>query len=133
MGEGSKAASALVAIWHLIRPFSLCHELLTPYTVNKYLTPILVILFFDRFQKMICIVCILILYIYISFLKEAIPAVLERLTDEELKSDARVNESKTDTMSCLIRGCRNLATKATQNPNLSKGLFSNYLFFIEFR
>lgn len=72
-------------------------------------------------------------FIYISFLKEAIPAVLERLTDEELKSDARVNESKTDTMSCLIRGCRNLATKATQNPNLSKGLFSNYLFFIEFR
>ncbi|XP_077293704.1 ubiquitin carboxyl-terminal hydrolase-like faf isoform X2 [Arctopsyche grandis] len=93
-GDGSKAASALVAIWQLIRPFSLCHELLTPFTVNKYLTPIL----------------------------EAIPAVLERLTDEELKSDARVNESKTDTMSCLIRACRNLATKATQNPNLSKGI-----------
>lgn len=65
--------------------------------------------------------CINLKYNKLFPLQEAIPAVLERLSDDELKREARGSENKTDTVSCLIRACKCLASKATQNPGLIKG------------
>ncbi|KAG7304516.1 hypothetical protein JYU34_011466 [Plutella xylostella] len=86
--------SRVNSVWQLIRPIGLCHELLTPHTVTTYLLPVL----------------------------ECIPTLLESLTDEELKREARGSENKTDTVSCLIRACKCVSSKTSQHHSLLKSL-----------
>ncbi|XP_060810679.1 probable ubiquitin carboxyl-terminal hydrolase FAF-X isoform X1 [Amyelois transitella] len=82
----------VAAVWQLLRPLGLCHELLTPHTVTTYLLPVL----------------------------ECIPTLLESLTDEELKREARGSENKTDTVSCLIRACKYVSVKTPHHHSLLK-------------
>ncbi|GBP31248.1 Probable ubiquitin carboxyl-terminal hydrolase FAF [Eumeta japonica] len=82
------------AVWHLLRPLGLCHDLLTPHTVTTYLLPVL----------------------------ECIPTLLDSLTDEELKREARGSENKTDTVSCLIRACKCVSVRTPNHHNLLKSL-----------
>ncbi|XP_068629076.1 probable ubiquitin carboxyl-terminal hydrolase FAF isoform X3 [Battus philenor] len=84
----------VAAVWQLLRPLSLCHDLLTPHTVTVYLLPVL----------------------------ECIPTLLESLTDDELKREARGSENKTDTVSCLIRACKCVSIKTPQHHSLLKSL-----------
>ncbi|CAK1599935.1 unnamed protein product [Parnassius mnemosyne] len=84
----------VAAVWQLLRPLSLCHDLLTPHTVTTYLLPVL----------------------------ECIPTLLESLTDDELKREARGSENKTDTVSCLIRACKCVSIKTPQHHSLLKSL-----------
>ncbi|VVC97156.1 unnamed protein product [Leptidea sinapis] len=86
--------SRVAAVWQLLRPLGLCHDLLTPHTVTVYLLPIL----------------------------ECIPTLLESLTDDELKREARGSENKTDTVSCLIRACKCVSIKTPQYHTLLKSL-----------
>ncbi|XP_026323637.1 probable ubiquitin carboxyl-terminal hydrolase FAF-Y isoform X2 [Hyposmocoma kahamanoa] len=84
----------VATVWQLLRPLGLCHDLLTPHTVTTYLLPVL----------------------------ECIPTLLESLTDEELKREARGSENKTDTVSCLIRACKCVSVKTPQHHSLLKSL-----------
>ncbi|CAB3237376.1 unnamed protein product [Arctia plantaginis] len=84
----------VTAVWQLLRPLGLCHELLTSHTVTTYLLPVL----------------------------ECIPTLLESLTDEELKREARGSENKTDTVSCLIRACKYVSVKTPHHHSLLKSL-----------
>ncbi|XP_063547239.1 probable ubiquitin carboxyl-terminal hydrolase FAF-X isoform X2 [Cydia strobilella] len=84
----------VAAVWQLLRPLGLCHDLLTPHTVTTYLLPVL----------------------------ECIPTLLDSLTDEELKKEARGSENKTDTVSCLIRACKCVSIKTPHHHSLLKSL-----------
>ncbi|XP_052737124.1 probable ubiquitin carboxyl-terminal hydrolase FAF-X isoform X2 [Bicyclus anynana] len=84
----------VAAVWQLLRPLGLCHDLLTPHTVTVYLLPVL----------------------------ECIPTLLESLTDDELKRESRGSETKTDTVSCLIRACKCVSAKTPQHHSLLKSL-----------
>ncbi|KAF5307812.1 hypothetical protein FQR65_LT06684 [Abscondita terminalis] len=80
-------------VFALLRPFGLAHEHLTPHTVNKYLLPIL----------------------------EMIPGILDKLTDEELKREAK-NETKSDIVSAIIKSSKNLALRVSNQEELIRTL-----------
>lgn len=82
------------AVWQLLRPLAQCHDLLTQSTISTYLLPIL----------------------------ETIPSLLDTLTDEELKREARSSENKSDAVSCLIRACKCVSTRILQNHELLQSL-----------
>ncbi|XP_045454666.1 probable ubiquitin carboxyl-terminal hydrolase FAF-X [Melitaea cinxia] len=92
--QSTTGETRLAAVWQLLRPLGLCHDLLTPHTVTVYLLPVL----------------------------ECIPTLLESLTDDELKREARGSENKTDTVSCLIRACKCVSVKTPQHNSLLKSL-----------
>lgn len=50
-----------------------------------------------------------------------IPGILEKLTDEELKREAK-NESKSDIVSAIIRSSKNLASKIPNQEELIRTL-----------
>ncbi|XP_047523488.1 probable ubiquitin carboxyl-terminal hydrolase FAF [Pieris napi] len=86
--------SRVAAVWQLLKPLGLCHDLLTPHTVTVYLLPVL----------------------------ECIPTLLESLTDDELKREARGSENKTDTVSCLIKACKYVSVRTPNYHSLLKSL-----------
>ncbi|XP_069354342.1 ubiquitin carboxyl-terminal hydrolase 9X isoform X2 [Maniola hyperantus] len=92
--QPTSGETRVAAVWQLLRPLGLCHDLLTPHTVTVYLLPVL----------------------------ECIPTLLESLTDDELKREARGSENKTDTVSCLIRACKCVSVKTPQHHSLLKSL-----------
>lgn len=116
--QSTSGETCVNAVWQLLRPLGLCHELLTPHTVTVYLLPVLV-----------SVISYLILRSYTNEtmylemlikLQECIPTLLESLTDEELKREARGSENKTDTVSCLIRACKCVSLKTPQHHSLLK-------------
>ncbi|KAF2881719.1 hypothetical protein ILUMI_24454 [Ignelater luminosus] len=80
-------------VFALLRPFGLAYEHLTPHTVNKYLLPIL----------------------------EMIPGILDKLTDDELKREAK-NETKSDIVSAIIKSSKNLAMRVSNQEELIRTL-----------
>lgn len=58
------------------------------------------------------------------------PSLLERLSDDELKKENKATENKLDTVSCLIWACKCLASRATNNGNLNRGLKFCYILCI---
>ncbi|XP_050553146.1 probable ubiquitin carboxyl-terminal hydrolase FAF-X isoform X2 [Spodoptera frugiperda] len=92
--QSTSGETRVATVWQLLRPLGLCHDLLTSHTVTTYLLPVL----------------------------ECIPTLLESLTDEELKREARGSENKTDTVSCLIRACKYVSVKTPQYHSLLKSL-----------
>jgi ubiquitin carboxyl-terminal hydrolase 9/24 len=83
----------LPAIHMLLRPFGQCHELLTPKTIEKYFQP----------------------------LWEPLLEILDNLSDEELKRDAKL-EGKNDTVNGVIKSCRALMSHSPNFENLIKDL-----------
>ncbi|XP_072935903.1 probable ubiquitin carboxyl-terminal hydrolase FAF isoform X3 [Epargyreus clarus] len=94
MEQSTTGESRIAIVWQLLRPFGACHELLTQNTVTVYMLSML----------------------------EFIPTLLESLTDEELKREARGSENKTDTVSCLIRACKCISVKTPNPQDLLKSL-----------
>ncbi|XP_013166422.1 PREDICTED: probable ubiquitin carboxyl-terminal hydrolase FAF-X, partial [Papilio xuthus] len=92
--QSMSVETRVAAVWQLLRPFSLCYDLLTPHTITVYFLPII----------------------------ECIPTMLESLTDDELKREGRASENKTDSVSCLIKTCKCLLMKIPQHHNLLKSL-----------
>ncbi|XP_047040633.1 probable ubiquitin carboxyl-terminal hydrolase FAF-X isoform X3 [Helicoverpa zea] len=92
--QSTSGETRVASVWQLLRPLGLCHDLLTSHTVTTYLLPVL----------------------------ECIPTLLESLTDEELKREARGSENKTDIVSCLIRACKYVSVKTPQHHSLLKSL-----------
>ncbi|XP_033356836.1 probable ubiquitin carboxyl-terminal hydrolase FAF-X isoform X1 [Bombus vosnesenskii] len=80
-------------IYALIRPFGLCYELLTVHTIVKYLMPIV----------------------------EMVPVILNNLTDEELKKEAK-NESKNDAISAIIKAAKCLVSRVPHQEEMIKNL-----------
>ncbi|XP_054272313.1 probable ubiquitin carboxyl-terminal hydrolase FAF-X isoform X2 [Macrosteles quadrilineatus] len=80
-------------IYALIRPFGLCHELLTVHTIIKYLMPIV----------------------------EMVPDILDNLTDDEIKKEAK-NESKNDAISAIIKAAKALASRVPDQEETIKNL-----------
>ncbi|XP_051782099.1 probable ubiquitin carboxyl-terminal hydrolase FAF-X [Erpetoichthys calabaricus] len=73
----------------LIRPFGQCYEFLTSHTVKKYFLPII----------------------------EMVPQILENLTDDELKKEA-----KNDALSVIIMSLKNLASRIPGQEETVKNL-----------
>lgn len=69
-------------------------------------------------------------YIKQFCLQECIPTLLESLTDEELKREARGSENKTDPVSCLIRACKYVSVKTPQHHSLLKCEYKSIINFI---
>ncbi|XP_074025512.1 ubiquitin carboxyl-terminal hydrolase 9X isoform X2 [Leptinotarsa decemlineata] len=80
-------------VFALARPFGLCYEFLTTHTINKYILPIL----------------------------EMIPGILGKLTDDELKREAK-NEQKSDIVSAIIKASKNLASRVPNQEELIRTL-----------
>ncbi|KAH7965021.1 hypothetical protein HPB49_002871 [Dermacentor silvarum] len=89
--SGPPLSVAVIAA--LIRPFGLCHSLLTVPTVERYLMPIV----------------------------SLVPAFLERLSDEELKREAK-NESKNDALAAIVRALRSLAAMVPHQEETVRAL-----------
>ncbi|KAG8507344.1 putative ubiquitin carboxyl-terminal hydrolase FAF-X, partial [Galemys pyrenaicus] len=77
----------------LIKPFGQCYEFLSQHTVKKYFIPVI----------------------------EIVPHVLENLTDDELKKEAK-NETKNDALSMIIKSLKNLASRITGQEETVKNL-----------
>ncbi|KAI4464478.1 ubiquitin carboxyl-terminal hydrolase [Holotrichia oblita] len=84
---------SVAVVYALLRPFGLCYEYLTPHTINKYILPIL----------------------------EMIPSILDKLSDDELKREAK-NESKSDIVSAIIKSSKNLAFRVSNQDELIRVL-----------
>ncbi|XP_077513422.1 ubiquitin carboxyl-terminal hydrolase-like faf isoform X2 [Amblyomma americanum] len=84
---------SVAVIAALVRPFGLCHSLLTVGTVERYLMPIV----------------------------HMVPAFLERLSDEELKREAK-NESKNDALAAIVRALRSLAAMVPRQEETVRSL-----------
>ncbi|CAG9840067.1 unnamed protein product [Diabrotica balteata] len=80
-------------VFALLRPFGLCFEFLTVHSINKYILPIL----------------------------EMIPGILDKLSDEELKKEAK-NEQKSDIVSAIIKASKNLASRVPNQEELIRTL-----------
>ncbi|XP_023706840.1 probable ubiquitin carboxyl-terminal hydrolase FAF-X isoform X1 [Cryptotermes secundus] len=80
-------------IYALIRPFGLCYEFLTVHTIVKYLMPIV----------------------------EMVPVILDGLTDDELKKEAK-NESKNDAISAIIKAAKCLVARVPNEEEMVKSL-----------
>lgn len=77
----------------LIRPLGLCHSLLTVSTVERFLLPLV----------------------------SLVPSLLERLTDDELKREAK-NETKNDALSAIVKALRCLAARVPHQEDTVKAL-----------
>ncbi|XP_035221479.1 probable ubiquitin carboxyl-terminal hydrolase FAF-X isoform X2 [Stegodyphus dumicola] len=77
----------------LIRPFGMCHDLLTVHTVEKYFMPIV----------------------------EIVPSFLDNLTDDELKKEAK-NETKNDALSGIVKALKCLSAKVPNQETTVKSL-----------
>ena len=84
---------SLPVMFALIRPFGLCHEMLTIPTVTKYFLPIV----------------------------EVIPAFLDNLTDEELKKESK-NEGKNDLISALVKFLKSLTQRVPGQEEILQNL-----------
>ncbi|EHB09100.1 Putative ubiquitin carboxyl-terminal hydrolase FAF-Y [Heterocephalus glaber] len=73
----------------LIKPFGQCYEFLSQHTLKKYFIPVI----------------------------EIVPQLLEKLSDEELK-----NEAKSDALSMIIKSLKNLASKISGQEETIKTL-----------
>ncbi|XP_071033260.1 ubiquitin carboxyl-terminal hydrolase 9X isoform X5 [Parasteatoda tepidariorum] len=89
----SHVAISVPVIAALIRPFGMCHDLLTVHTVEKYFMPIV----------------------------EIVPSFLDNLTDDELKKEAK-NETKNDALSGIVKALKCLAAKVPNQENTVKSL-----------
>ncbi|XP_037075311.1 probable ubiquitin carboxyl-terminal hydrolase FAF-X, partial [Pollicipes pollicipes] len=83
----------VVTIYALIRPVGMCYELLTVHTIEKYILPIV----------------------------EIVPTFLEKLSDDELKKEAK-NESKNDALSSIVKLLKGLAGRAPGQEDTVKSL-----------
>ncbi|KAL1497662.1 hypothetical protein ABEB36_008585 [Hypothenemus hampei] len=92
--QSDKNLSVSIA-YALLTPFGLCYEFLTPHTIHKYILPIL----------------------------EMVPGILDKLTDDELKREAK-NEQKSDIVSLIIRSAKNLASRVQGQDELIRTLES---------
>jgi ubiquitin carboxyl-terminal hydrolase 9/24 len=77
----------------IFRPWGLCYQFLTPYTIKTFFLPII----------------------------EMVPKFLESLTDEEIKKECK-SESKNDSISAVIRWLKLLATRVQNQEDLCKNL-----------
>ncbi|KAK6644525.1 hypothetical protein RUM43_000792 [Polyplax serrata] len=84
---------SVAVMYALLRPFGLCYELLTVHTIVKYLMPII----------------------------DTVLQVLDSLTDEELKKEAK-NELKNDSISCIIKAAKCLVSRVPGKEDTSKDL-----------
>lgn len=84
---------SITVMYSFLTPIGLCYEFLTPHTIHKYVLPVL----------------------------EMVPDVLDKLTDEELKREAK-NEQKSDIVSLIIRSAKNLASRVPGQEDLIKTL-----------
>ncbi|XP_059479532.1 probable ubiquitin carboxyl-terminal hydrolase FAF-X isoform X3 [Neocloeon triangulifer] len=73
----------------LLRPFGLCYEFLTVHTVTTYIMPIM----------------------------EVVPALLDQLTDDELKKEA-----KNDAISAILKACKCLVSRVPRQEETLKDL-----------
>ncbi|GFU01705.1 probable ubiquitin carboxyl-terminal hydrolase FAF-X [Nephila pilipes] len=89
----SDTAVSVPVIAALIRPFGMCHDLLTVHTIEKYFMPIV----------------------------EIVPSFLDNLTDEELKKEAK-NETKNDALSGIVKALKCLAAKVPNQETTVKSL-----------
>ncbi|CAL1289008.1 unnamed protein product [Larinioides sclopetarius] len=89
----SDNAISVPVIAALIRPFGMCHDLLTIHTIEKYFMPIV----------------------------EIVPSFLDNLTDEELKKEAK-NETKNDALSGIVKALKCLAAKVPNQETTVKNL-----------
>lgn len=84
---------SVTTIYALIRPFGLCHEYLTVHTIMKYLMPIV----------------------------EMVPQILDNLTDDELKKEAK-HDTKNDAISAIIKACKCLVSHIPNQEEMIKNL-----------
>lgn len=84
---------SLQVMFALIRPFGLCHEMLTISTITKFFLPII----------------------------EVIPAFLDNLSDEELKKESK-NEGKNDLISALVKFLKSLALRVPGQEEILQNL-----------
>ncbi len=77
----------------LLKPWGLCYELLTAYTVRTYFLPII----------------------------ELVPRFFENLTDEDIKKECK-SETKNDSISTVIKWLKLLATRIKHQGDLCKNL-----------
>lgn len=77
----------------LLKPWGLCYELLTSYTVRTFFLPII----------------------------EIVPKFFENLTDEDIKKECK-SESKNDSISTVIKWLKLLATRVHNQEELCKNL-----------
>ncbi|GIY19651.1 probable ubiquitin carboxyl-terminal hydrolase FAF-X [Caerostris extrusa] len=89
----SDNAITVPVIAALIRPFGMCHDLLTVHTIEKFFMPIV----------------------------EIVPSFLDNLTDEELKKEAK-NETKNDALSGIVKALKFLAAKVPNQETTVKNL-----------
>lgn len=84
---------SVMSIFALIRPIGFCHEYLRLPVIKRYVLPII----------------------------EVIPVFLEKLTDEELKKEAK-NESKNDALSTIVKLSLNLISHLPGEEETTKSL-----------
>ncbi|CAF1165958.1 unnamed protein product [Adineta steineri] len=77
----------------LLKPWGLCYEYLTQSTIKKYFAPII----------------------------DFVPRFLDQLTENDLKVETK-SESKSDTLSAVIKWLRHLASRLPENDNLCRSL-----------
>lgn len=77
----------------LLKPWGLCYEFLTSYTVKTFFLPII----------------------------EIVPKFFENLTDEDIKKECK-SESKNDSISTVIKWLKLLATRINNQDELCKSL-----------
>lgn len=69
-------------MFSIFRPFGQCYEFLTQHTLKKYFIPVI----------------------------EIVPQLLQKITNEELKREAKT-EVKNDAISMIIKSLKNLASR----------------------
>lgn len=89
--NGSSITVPVIAA--LIRPFGMCHDLLTVHTIEKYFMPIV----------------------------EIVPSFLDNLTDDELKKETK-NETKNDALAGIVKALKYLAAKVPNQDTTVKSL-----------
>lgn len=99
-------------VYALLTPFGFCYEFLTPHTIHKYVLPILVSIIFYLHGVSVW---------NFEHFQEIVPGILDKLTDEELKREAK-NEQKSDIVSLIIRSAKNLASRVPDQEELIRTL-----------
>ncbi|RNA29124.1 putative ubiquitin carboxyl-terminal hydrolase FAF, partial [Brachionus plicatilis] len=77
----------------LLKPFGLCYEFLTPYTIRKYFLPII----------------------------DIVPKFFEKLSDEDIAKECK-SENKNDSISSVIKWLKLLATRVKDQQDLCRNL-----------
>jgi hypothetical protein len=81
------------SILFFLRPWGLCHQFLTSYTIKTYFLPII----------------------------ELVPKFFESLSDEDIKKECK-SESKNDSISTVIKWLKLLALRVKNQDELCKNL-----------